>query len=184
MPRLPTDAFERFTAMGAARSYAKLAAALGCSKRSVTAKATKENWQARLVHVEQEAQRKTVERAVEDVVAIDEKHLRMARAIQARALEALKNSPLGNGAAAVRALDVAIKIERAILGRKDGAPAEPVATHAQLLAAANAMPDEAVQAALKVIYRLEAEKKQAAAAPPPAEPIVPPSLAPRVVSEN
>src|SRR5262249_18379164 len=68
---------------------------------------------------EEESRRKTEARAVEDVAAIDERHLRMARSLQARALETLKNAPLGNGVSAVRALEAGIKIERAILGRSE-----------------------------------------------------------------
>ena len=166
MAHMPDDAFARYVALGPGRTYVTLAKQIGVSKRTVVRHAKAQGWQARLARVEDEAQRRTEERAVEDVVAIDEKHLRMARAIQARALEALKNTPIGNGNAAVRALDVAIKIERAILGREKGAGKEAT-----------------LEDALIEARRRREERERLKPAPPP-EPEVPPVLAPRVLSEN
>jgi hypothetical protein len=117
MPRLPSDAFERFLALGPARSYSQLARALGVSKRSVVACASREGWQAKLARIDDAARRRNEDRAVEDVAAIDERHLRTCRAVQARGLEALKAMAITNPGTAVRAITAAIALERAILGR-------------------------------------------------------------------
>ncbi len=116
MPRLPSDSFEQFLNLGATRSYAQLARKLGVSKRSVTAKAAREGWQARLREVETTARQRTEDRAVEDIAAIDGRHLKMVRAVQARSLEALRTMPMSNAVAAARALDLAVRLERKILG--------------------------------------------------------------------
>jgi hypothetical protein len=116
---MPSDSFEQFLNLGAARSYAQLARKLGVSKRSVTARAAREGWQARLREVEAAAQRRTEERTVEDLAAIDGRHLRLTRAIQGRALEALRSLAMSNAVAAARALDLAVRLERRILGVPD-----------------------------------------------------------------
>ena len=113
---MPTDSFEQFVALGAGRSYANLAAALGCSKRSVTARAGRENWQQRLAAIEAQARAKTEQKLAETTAAINERHLHVVRAMQGKALQALKSLPLGSGMDAIRALDLAIKAERVILG--------------------------------------------------------------------
>jgi hypothetical protein len=115
--RIPPDAFEYYHGLGPGRTYAAVAAHYGVSLRGVTKCAVKQDWRGRLARIEADARRKQDEKATEDVAAVDERHLKMSRAIQARALEALKTMPIHSGMSAVRALDVAIKIERAILGR-------------------------------------------------------------------
>ena len=53
--------------------------------------------------------------ADESVPAMDERHLRMLRAIQARALEALRSGPASQAGAAARALDLAMRRDREIV---------------------------------------------------------------------
>ena len=179
--KIPPAAFAFYYGLGPGRTYAAVAKEFGVSVRGVTKRALKEGWRDRLARIEADARRKQDERAVEDVAAVDDKHLRMARAIQARALETLKSSPLGNGTAAVRALDVAIRIERAILGRGKEAESQGY-SHAATAALAATYSAEAVAAADAVRARELAEKQ--AVATPPAEPVVPPVLLPRIYSEN
>ena len=166
MPRLPADAFEQFLSLGPTRSYSRLAAALGVSKRSITARAGKERWQERLAGIATEARRTTDARAIEDLRAIDERHLKTARAVLARGLEALRNMPLTSAAAAVKAVDTAVKMERAILGT-DKKPESKGVSWASIVADLDR----------------QAERVRAEQAKPP-EPIVPPVLAPRVFGEN
>lgn len=184
MPHLPSDAFGRYVALGVGRTYLKLAQELGVSKRTIVRRAMAEGWRERLLRVEEEARRRTEERAVEDVVAIDEKHLKMARAIQARALEALRNAPLGNGTAAVRALDVAIRIERTILGRnKPGATTGP--SLAELLEASRQVSDARVAEIAAQLGQTRAPTAPTAAptpAPTAAEPAIVSAQQPAVVA--
>ena len=117
MPRMPSDSFERFVALGDGRSYARLAEALGVSKRSVTARATKEGWQARLQRIDAAAAEKFDEKAANETSVVNDRHLRCVRAMQHKALAALQNLSLNSGMDAIRALDLAIKAERVILGK-------------------------------------------------------------------
>jgi len=146
--KIPPESFDYYNELGPSRTYTAVARRFGVSLRGVTKRAIREGWQERLRRIEEGLRRKQDERAVEDASAVDERHLKMSRAIQARALEALRSMPISSGMAAVRALDVSIKIERAILGRgKDSAPS--VGTHAALTEAAGAVPAEVVQAMLE-----------------------------------
>ncbi len=185
MPRLPSDAFERFLALGPARSYSQLARSLGVSKRSVVARASREGWQARIAAIEDKARRDHDAKASEDVAAIDEKHVRMARAIQARALESLRNSPLGNGATAVRALDIAIRIEREILGRAS-ADAKVGPGLAELLEAATKVPPKRVAEVRRQLAETVHGPTAAPAGQPAPETVLslPAALAPCHVGEN
>lgn len=51
----------------------------------------------------------------EDYAAVDDRHLKEARLLQAKALEALRRMPLRTAAQAVHALDRGIRLERLIL---------------------------------------------------------------------
>lgn len=115
--KIPPDAFEHYRDLGPGRTYRAVAAKYGVSLRGVTKRALRENWQGRLAKIEADARHASDERAADDLHAVDDRHLRVCRAIQARALDALRSMPLNSGMAAVRALDISIKIERGILGR-------------------------------------------------------------------
>jgi hypothetical protein len=112
VPRLPANAFAQFAALGPQRSYAALARALGVTKRSVSRLATKERWQERLAKIEDEARVKLDEKLGETLQAINARHVKIARAVQAKALQALQSLPLTSSIDAIRALDMAIKHER------------------------------------------------------------------------
>jgi len=116
MSHLPTDAFSQYLAMGPERSYEALARRLGVTKRTVTRTATKERWQERIVKIEQQARERADEAAIETLQAINARHLKMLRAIQGKALQALQALPLATGMDAVRSIEIAIKQERLILG--------------------------------------------------------------------
>jgi hypothetical protein len=116
MARIPTDAFEVYVRLGPERSYQAVADKLGVAKRSITRLATRGRWQERLVQIERDAHERTREKLTETMEAITTRHLKMTRAVQAKALAALQALPLDSGMDAVRALDLAIKQERLILG--------------------------------------------------------------------
>lgn len=115
MAHLPADAFERYVALGAGRTYEALARALGVSKRTVVRRATAEGWQERLAHVERQGLAKAEARLSETAAAITERHLRVLRAIQGRALQALTTAPTGTAAQASATLIAAVRAERAIV---------------------------------------------------------------------
>ena len=120
MGRMPSDSFERFMGLGPQRTYQKLADGLGVSKRSVVRRARRDGWQARLAKIELDARVKTDAKLTDDVADVNERHLKTLRLLQARALQGLASLPLRSGADCARILDMAIKAERAVLGKDKG----------------------------------------------------------------
>ena len=120
--KIPPDALEYYVSLGPSRSYQAVAERYEVSKRAVTKRAAKENWQERMEELERKIQARREKKVVENRAVMDERHLKFLRAIQARALEALKSMPLSTAMEAVRALDMAIKRERVVSGE----PAECV----------------------------------------------------------
>lgn len=112
----PEDAFQFYVELGLERSYRAVAEHYGASKGAVTALAGRENWQNRLAKVEAEARAKSNEKAVETLEQVNDRHLRIARSLQARALEALRGMSLDDAKDVIRALDLGVKQERLILG--------------------------------------------------------------------
>lgn len=114
--KIPEDAFQAYFAMGPARSYQAVAERYGVSKRSVTRFATRQNWSERIAKIENEARERADRRAVETLDEMNERHLRIAKAIQAKALESLRSLPMEKAIDAVRALDVGVRQERLVRG--------------------------------------------------------------------
>ena len=114
--KIPTNAFEVYFSMGPGRSYEALADRFQVSKQAITKLATKERWQERVAEIEQRAQADSRENAVDLLKEMNERHLRVLRAIQAKALEALKEKALRSGMDAVRALELSMRQERLIRG--------------------------------------------------------------------
>jgi len=114
--RIPPEAFEHYVGLGPTRSYEALAKKYGVSKTAIVKRATREDWQARLLRVEREAKQRGEERAVESIEAMNARHLHIVRVIQGKALEALKLMSLDSAIDAVRALDLSVRQERLIRG--------------------------------------------------------------------
>ena len=114
--RIPAEAFDYYRDLGPSRSYVIVAQKFGVSVRGVTKRAVKEGWQARLNRIAAEAIAKSDEKAAVEAGAVNDRHLRVIRAIQHKALAALQSLPLNSGMDAVRALDMSIKAERIVLG--------------------------------------------------------------------
>ena len=114
--RIPTDAFEYYASMGPQRSYKLVADHYGVTKRAVTKHATGENWSERLQEIERQARKRTDEKLVVAAVDMRDRHLKTVKAMQARALEAIRQYPLSTGMEAMRAAESAIKLERLIVG--------------------------------------------------------------------
>ncbi len=92
--RIPNDAFEYYVALGADRSYQRVADHFGVSKRGIINAAERENWVERLEKIERAVRERTDVRLAETMEETRERHLRMIRGIQGRALRALKPSRL------------------------------------------------------------------------------------------
>ncbi len=114
--KIPPDAFEYYVALGPGRSYRTVADRYGVTKRAVTKHAAREGWTSRLEKIEQEAREKSDGKLVEVLGEMRDRHLKTVRAMNARALTALKQYPLSSGMEAMRAAELAIKLERLIVG--------------------------------------------------------------------
>jgi hypothetical protein len=116
MIRIPDDAFEQYVAMGPLRSYRGLADKLHVTKRAVSKCAHREDWAGRLAKIDQASRERSDERIAETLDETRTRHLRSLKAVQGRAIEALKKFPLNSANEAVSALEKAIRLERLILG--------------------------------------------------------------------
>jgi len=114
--KLPIESFDFYVGLGVGRSYSAVAAHYGVSKVAVTNLATKEAWQKRLADLETKARRASEEKNLETLEEVHARHRRIARAIQAKALEALTHWSLDNAMDAVRALELGVRQERLLIG--------------------------------------------------------------------
>jgi hypothetical protein len=114
--KLPSDSFEAYLALGEQRSYSTVAKQFGVSKRAVTKRASQEGWTARLAKIEADARVITDQRATQTLADMNERHLTMIKAIGLRAITALKSSQITDAMDAVRAAEIAIKLERLLAG--------------------------------------------------------------------
>ena len=114
--RIPPEAFETYVSLGPGRSYRQVAEDHGVTKRAITSFARRENWSARLAKVESEARVETDKRAVDGLTEMNQRHTKIAKALQGKALEALKDMPLESARDVIRALDLGVRQERLILG--------------------------------------------------------------------
>ena len=114
--KLPQEAFEYYFALGPDRGYQAVADRFGVSKKTVTDRAMRESWQEKLRERERAARSIVEKRSVETLADVNERHLKMIRAIQRKAIEGLAKLGLDSAIDCVRALDLAVKQERLILG--------------------------------------------------------------------
>jgi len=114
--RIPPDAFEYYVSLGPDRSYERVAAEFGVSKRAVTKAAARQGWQQRVIELERKARESAEQKALESLEGMNLRHLKALKIVQGKALEALRSMPLSTAMEAVRALDLAIRQERLIRG--------------------------------------------------------------------
>lgn len=114
--KLPPESFEHYFALGPSRSYAAVAKKYGVTKKAVYKRALKERWQERIADIQEKARAHGDEKRVESIEAMNERHLKLMRLVQGKALEALKQYPLETALEAVRALEASIRQERLICG--------------------------------------------------------------------
>ena len=119
---LPADAFAFYVSLGPDRAYGAVAKEFGVSKRTVLRRARAEDWKGRIERIESEARHRIDKKAVESLEEMGERHLKIVRAIQGKALAALQRMELDSAMDAVRALDLTVKAERILRG--DGSEQE------------------------------------------------------------
>ena len=113
---LPQEAFSFYLSLGPARSYQAVATEFGTSKRTVLRRAKQEEWQPRIRKIESEARLRVDKKAVDSIEEVSERHLKILRAIQSKALQALQTMEITSAMDAVRALDLTVKAERIVRG--------------------------------------------------------------------
>lgn len=116
MARIPASAYEDYLAMGAERSYSELALRYGVSKTAISKRAKRDDWQGRIREVERLAAERAEEAALNELSAVRERHLKEARYLRTRALQALRDLPPEKGIRAATALATAWRHELLILG--------------------------------------------------------------------
>ncbi|MBU0754900.1 MAG: hypothetical protein KJ831_16555 [Candidatus Eisenbacteria bacterium] len=114
--KLQHDAFEFYFSLGPGRSYRTVADRYEVSKTAVANLAEREDWQQRILDLERKAHEATEKRIAETLEEMGERHIKMIKVVQRKALETLKSMPLNTAIEAVRALDLSIKHERLVRG--------------------------------------------------------------------
>jgi hypothetical protein len=112
--KLPPESFDLYVGLGIGRSYQQVARQYQVSKGTVTALAVKDNWQDRLAEVERRARDQG--KGIETREQVKERHLQIARTLQAKGLEGLESLSLATAGNAIRALDLGVRQERLLLG--------------------------------------------------------------------
>ena len=112
--KLPFDSFDYYYGQGPGRSYQSVADHYGVTKRAVTKRAMKEGWQQRISEMETRVRENVNKKAEETLEEMTERHLKQLKAIQFRAIEALKAMPLNTAMEAVRSLNLCMKQERTL----------------------------------------------------------------------
>ena len=118
--KLPPDALSYYVSLGTGRSYAQVADHFGVTKRAVVNLATREHWQKQVEEMERKAREKSNAKAGESLDEMNERHLKIARIVQNKGLEALRQFPLETALQAVRAIEGAVRQERLIKGEPGG----------------------------------------------------------------
>lgn len=110
------EAFTRYLALGEARTMNKVAKEFGVTRRAINKASRRGNWMARIAEIEKQTREETDRRATETLIQIRERHLQILRAVAMAGVKALKEYPLADGMQGVKAIEMAIKLERTILG--------------------------------------------------------------------
>ena len=114
--KIPTDAFDHYVAQGPGRSYQATAEHFQVSKCAISKRAKKEDWSGRLAKIEGVAREAGDKKLVETLGEMHDRHIALLRAVGMRVAEALRTHPLEDGMAAIRGVEMIIKMERLLAG--------------------------------------------------------------------
>jgi hypothetical protein len=117
--KLPQDAFDYFFALGPSRSHAAVAKHFGVSRKTVARRADDDSWERRVLELERKAREASEKKALETIEQLNERHLKVLKVLQGKALEALRSLAMDKPSDVIRALEVSIRQERAIRGIGD-----------------------------------------------------------------
>lgn len=114
--RIPHDAFSFYVSLGPERSYQAVADKYEVSKTAVTRYAVQHKWAERLDAIEKKARENSDQRLQETIEQLNERHLKVLKIIEHKALEALRTLPMDSAMDAVRALEITMRQTRLIRG--------------------------------------------------------------------
>ncbi len=114
--KIPGDAFDFYMGLGPTRSYQAVGDRYGVSKRAVVKHAAKEKWAERLAEIQKDARAEGDKKIAAELGDMHERHIKMLKAMAARALMGIKEFPLTSGMEAIRTAELVIKLERIIHG--------------------------------------------------------------------
>jgi hypothetical protein len=118
-PPLPADRqelFQYYVSLGDARSYQKVADHFGLNKTAITRIAADHEWLARLKLIEAEARRDADKKLADMRAEAYERHLKLAKFVQSKAVQGLQAHSFDTARDASRALVDGVKLERTVLG--------------------------------------------------------------------
>ncbi len=113
---VPPDAFALYVGMGQDRTYEAVAKHYGLCKRTILRAAIRDRWQQRLEDIEREAQAATDAKLAKAMLDMNMRHRKLLLGIASRAAQALSQFELKSAMEAVRAAEVAVKLERLLAG--------------------------------------------------------------------
>jgi hypothetical protein len=114
--KLPSDAYAFYVSLGQERSYDAVATKFDVCERTVAEAAKRERWQERIADQERRARDRVDEKAVETLAQMSERHLKVLRFMEGKAIETMKERPLDSCMDAMKAFVLAIDKERLIRG--------------------------------------------------------------------
>lgn len=115
--KLTEEAFHHYVSLGDDRSYRAVAEKFGVSVRAVTKYAGKARWPERLMAIEQRAREELDAKLQEELVETNQRHLKVFRFVQAKAIEVIKSTPMESVTEALRAYIATVDRERVLRGQ-------------------------------------------------------------------
>lgn len=109
-------AFAYYVSLGEKRSYGQVARQFKVCPRAIRKASKRGDWIPRLERIEREAQERMDMSLVETRAEIKKRHLKMVRAVATRGLQVLQRHELERASEGVRAIDMAIRLERLLMG--------------------------------------------------------------------
>jgi hypothetical protein len=108
--------FQYYVSLGDARSYQRVADHFGVWKNTIVRIAVENEWLARLKLIEAEARREADRKLAEMRTEMHERHMKLAKFVQSKAVQGLQNHSFDTARDASRALVDGVKLERAVAG--------------------------------------------------------------------
>jgi len=120
-------AFQFYVSQGIHRSLRVVAREFKVNKRTIQKVSKRNQWQPRLREIERIAREQATKEMIRDMSEVSERHLKLARAIQSRGAQALQKLEFDSAWHGAKAIEMAAKLERLVLGEATERTAPSVA---------------------------------------------------------